>query len=84
MLFDRYILSIENSADQEKYLSEMLDPSNSSHAAFIREFGQRQRQGTKETPTPKGIKVYRKADEKEEYIAGGKNKKKPGQEVLGR
>ena len=53
--------------DQEQYLMEMLDKTNPSHAAFIEEF--RTRMGSKPTQDPKGMKVYRKADETEDYFS---------------
>ena len=54
--------------NQEQYLVEMLDMSNPNHTSFIEEFRAKmgppqQKQG------PKGVKVYRKADETEDYFS---------------
>ena len=53
--------------DQEQYLMEMLDKTNTSHVTFIEEF--RTKMGTKPKQGPKGMTVYRKADETEEYFS---------------
>ena len=53
--------------DQEQYLIEMLDNTNPSHVAFIEEFNIKM--GNKPKQEVKGMKVYRKADETEDYFS---------------
>ena len=53
--------------DQEQYLMEMLDKSNSNHMAFIKEFNTKM--GNTPIQDTKGMKIYRKADETEDYFS---------------
>ena len=64
--------------NQEQYLVEMLDMSNPNHTYFIEEFRAKmgppqQKQG------PKGVKIYRKADETEDYFSAPVKKNMGGQ-----
>ena len=66
-----------NLRDQEQYLTEMLDNSNPNHAAFIEEFRNKV-DLNKPAQGPKGMKVYRKAEETEEYFFGASKKNDGG------
>ena len=73
-----YVLSMPTAFNQEQYLVEMLDMSNPNHTSFIEEFRAKmgppqQKQG------PKGVKVYRKADETEDYFSAPVKKNMGGQ-----
>ena len=64
--------------NQEQYLMEMLDMSNPNHASFIEEF--RAKMGPpQQNQGPKGVKVYRKADETEDYFSAPVKKNMGGQ-----
>ena len=64
--------------NQEQYLVEMLDMSNPNHVSFIDEF--RAKMGPPQPEQgPKGVKVYRKADETENYFSAPTKKNVGGQ-----
>ena len=76
MLYFRYILSIQNTSDQEQYLLEMLDKSNPVHTNFIDEF--KDKFCSKSGPEPTGMRMYRKADQTEDYFSGNVHKSSAG------
>ena len=63
--------------DQEQYSMEMLDSSNPNHSAFIEEFRNKV-DPNKPAQGPKGMKVYRKAEETEDYFFGPSKKNDGG------
>ena len=54
----------------------MLDKNNPKHQYFIKEF--KDRMNSVEIHAVPGMKVYRKADETEDYFSGPTNKKDHG------
>ncbi|XP_013776774.1 activating signal cointegrator 1-like [Limulus polyphemus] len=69
--FARYILNIENQNDLEEYLSDILDPTISSHKCFIKELLLQWKQG-RNKDSPSQVKVYMKPDTGEDYVKGEK------------
>ena len=53
--------------DQERYLIDMLDKANQKHVSFIEEFHNKMARNP--VPGPQGMKVYRKAEETEDYFS---------------
>ena len=63
--------------DQERYLIDMLDKANQKHVSFIEEF--HNKMACNPVPGPQGMKVYRKAEETEDYFSVPSKKTNGGQ-----
>ena len=79
-------MSLSTSADQERYLAEMLDPNDDQHQRLLRDFSAKVRiEDDLGTVTSDGVKVYRKKDlnDEDDYVKPKGNNKQVSGSCIG-